>query len=268
MKGEDMFRLLRRSASVFLVLFALAAVEARAGSSYLFGATEEDIDATMRNYFPRGYDRDAAFRQMSAPFDCRNFGDLCREVGDDYAYRMVETVWQKAKRQTPLDMIARATEQQYDDLSLRWFERLYPEGIDDRDPYWGVFAAGGQTIADTVSATSSNGQIRVTHKSRRHVILAVAWGRIQLEHYKKNVWGKFRLSKADRVEVSGAVLVTRQDEIPTFVLISDTKDDEKQVAASHGEPAISLSVIPLAEGCGTAVGSGISEICSSSGAVP
>jgi hypothetical protein len=264
-----MSRLLRRSASVFLVLFTLVAVQARAGSSYLFGATEEDIDATMRYYFPKGYDRDAAFRQMSAPFDCRNFGDLCREVGEDYAVRMVEIVWRKAKRQTPLDMIARATEQQYDDLSLRWFERLYPEGIDDHDPYWGVFAApGGQTIADTVSATSSNGQIRITHKSRRHVILAVAWGRIQLEHYKKNVFGKFKLSKADRLETSGDVLVAREDEIPTFVLISDTKDDAKQVAASHGEPAVSLSVIPLAEGCGTAVGSGISEICSRSGALP
>jgi hypothetical protein len=264
-----MSRLLRRSSSVFLVLVALLAAPARAGSSYLFGATEGDIDATMRYYLPRGYDRDAALRQMSAPFDCRNFGDLCREVGEDYAYRMVEIVWQKAKRQNPLDMIARTTEQQYDDLSLRWFEGLYPEGIEDRDPYWGVFASpGGQTIADTVSATSSNGQIRVTHKSRRHVILAVAWGRIQLEHYKKNVWGKFKLSKADRVEVSGDVLVTREDETPTFVLISDTKDDAKQVAASHGEPAISLSVIPLAEGCGTAVGSGISEICSRSGAIP
>ena len=258
--------LFRRSVSVVLVLFALLAVEARAGNSYLFGATEEDIDATMRYYFPRGYDRDAAFRQMSAPFDCRNFGDLCREVGEDYAYRMVEIVWQKAKRQTPLDMIARATEQQYDDLSRRWFERLYPEGIDEHDPYWGVFAAS--TSADTVSATSSNGQIRVTHKSRRHVILLVAWGRIQLEHRKKNVWGKFRLSKVDRLEVSGDVLVAREGENLLFVLISDTKDDAVQVAASHGEPAISLSVIPLAEGCGMAVGSGIGEVCSHSGGLP
>ena len=261
-----MSRLPRRSASVFLVLFALVAVQLRAGSSYLFGATEEDIDATMRHYFPKGYDRDAALRQMSAPFDCRNFGDLCREVGEDYAYRMVEIVWQKAKRQTPLDMIARATEQQYDDLSLRWFERLYPEGIDDHDPYWGVFAAS--TSADTVSATSSNGQIRITHKSRRHVILLVAWGRIQLEHRKKNIWGKFRLSKADRVETDGDVLVAREGENLLFVLISDTKDDAFQVAAAHAEPAVSLSVIPLAEGCGTAVGSGIDEICSHSGAVP
>ena len=261
-----MSRLSRRSVSVFLVLFALVAVEARAGSSYLFGATEEDIDATMSYYFPRGYDRAAAFRQMSAPVDCRNFGDLCREVGEDYAYRMVEIVWQKAKRQMPLDMIARATEQQFDDLSRRWFERLYPEGIDEHDPYWGVFASS--TSADTVSATSSNGQIRITHKSRRHVVLLVAWGRIQLEHRKKNVWGKFRLSKADRVETDGDVLVAREGENLLFVLISDTKDDAFQVAAAHAEPAVSLSVIPLAEGCGTAVGSGIAEICSHSGAVP
>lgn len=264
-----MFRLFRRSASAFIVLFTLAAAQAHAGNTYLFGATDEEIDAVMSHYFPKGYDREAARQQLSAPFDCRNFGDLCREVGEDHAYRMVEIVWQKARRQTPLDMIARATEQQYDDLSLRWFERLYPEGLDDGNPYWGVFAAaGGGTSADTVSATSSNGQIRITHKSRRHVILAVAWGRIQLEHYKKNVWGKFRLSPADRLEVSGDVLVTRQNEIPTFVLISDTKDDAKQVAAAHGEPAISLSVIPRVTGCGTAAGSGIPEICSRSGSIP
>jgi hypothetical protein len=261
-----MFRLFRRSAPAFIVLFALAAVQAQAGDSYLFGATDEEIDTVMSHYYPRGYDRQAARQQLSAPFDCRNFGDLCREVGEDYAYRMVEIVWQKAKRQTPLDMIARATEQQYDDLSRRWFERLYPEGIDDHDPYWGVFAAS--TSADTVSATSSNGQIRITHKSRRHVILAVAWGRIQLEHRKKNVFGKFRLSKADRLEVSGDVLVAREGENLLFVLISDTKDDAIQVAAAHGEPAISLSVIPLAEGCGTAVGSGIAEVCSHSGGLP
>jgi hypothetical protein len=193
-----MSRLLRRSASVVLVLFALVAVEARAGNSYLFGATQEDIDATMRYYFPRGYDRDAAFRQMSSPFDCRNFGDLCREVGEDYAYRMVEIVWQKARRQMPLDMIARATEQQYDDLSLRWFERLYPEGIDERDPYWGVVAAAGtpSPCEDTVSATSSDGKTRVTHKSRRHVILAVVWGRIQLEHYRKKRVGQVQAGES------------------------------------------------------------------------
>lgn len=264
-----MSRLFRRGAPVFLVLFALVAVEARAGSSYLFGATEQDIDATMRYYFPRGYDRDTAFRQMSAPFDCRYFGDLCREVGEDSAYRMVEIVWQKAKRQMPLDMIARATEQQYEDLSLRWFERLYPEGIDDRDPYWGVVAAAGTPTPcqDTVSATSSDGKTRVTHKSRRHVILAVAWGRIQLEHYKKNTSGKFKLSKADRLETSGSVLVIDPDEIPLFVIISDTKDDAKQVAAAHAEPGVSLNKIPFAGGCGTATGSGIGEICSCSGAV-
>jgi hypothetical protein len=132
----------------------------------------------------------------------------------------------------PLDMIVRATEQQYDDLSLRWFERLYPEGIDDRDPYWGVAAAAGTPTPceDTVSATSG-GKTRLIHKSRRHVILAVVWGRIQLEHYKKNVWGKFSLSKADRLETSGSVLVIDPDEIPLFVIISDTKDDSKQVAA-------------------------------------
>ena len=114
---------------------------------------------------------------------------------------------------------------------------------------------------------SSDLRTRVIHKSRRHVILAVVWGRIQLEHYKKNVWGKFRLSKADRLETSGSVLVIDPDEIPLFVIISDTKYDARQVAAAHGEPGVSLDKIRFAGGCGTAAGSGIGEICSCSGAV-
>lgn len=265
-----MYRLFRRSASVFVVLFALAAVEARAGESYLFRATGEEIDAVMSQYLPKGYDAKAARRQMAAPFDCRSFGDLCREVGEDSAYQLVRTVWEEAKRQTPADMIARGVERQYDDLALRWFERLYPDGVGARDSYWGVFAAAGGTTpcVDTVSAESNDGEFRIVHKSRRHVILLVAWGRIQLEHFRRNIFGNYKRAKADRLETSGTVIIAKLLQDPVGIPISETDDDTKQVEVAKSTYADSYDVIPFVEGCGSAEGSGIGTVCSCSGTIP
>lgn len=255
---------------MFVVLFALAAAQAQAGSSYLFRATDEEIDAVMSHYFPRGYDRAAARQQLSAPFDCRHYGDLCREVGEDSAVEMLRTVWEEAKRQTPVDMIARGVEQQYNDLALRWFDRLYPDGVDARDSYWGVFAAAGGTTPceDTVSAESNDGEFRVVHKSRRHKILGLAWGRIQLEHFRRKLSGKYRLAKADRLQTSGTVIVDKLLEDPVGFAISETEDDARQVEVAKSALADSDDVIPFVEGCGTAVGSGIGTVCSCSGEIP
>jgi hypothetical protein len=265
-----MVRLFRRSASAFIVLFALAAVDAQAGNSYLFRATDAEIDAVMSHYFPRGYDREAARQQLSAPFDCRNYGDLCREVGEESAYQMLRVVWEEGKRETPLDMIARGAEQQFDDLALRWFERLYPDGVDGRDPYWGVLAAaGGPTPCDeTVSAESSDGEFRIVHKSRRHRLLLVAWGRIRLEHFRKNFFGNYKPAKADRLQTTGTVIVDKLLEDPVGFPISETEDDTKQVEVAHAAPNQSPDVIPFVEGCGSAVGSGIGTVCSCSGEIP
>ena len=265
-----MLRLFTRSVSVFMVLFALAAVQAQAGNSYLFKATDEEIDGVMSHYFPKGYDREAARQELSAPFNCRNYGDLCREVGEDSAVQMLKAVWEEGKLQTPIDMIARGAEQQLDDLALRWFERLYPDGVDARDSYWGVFAASDGTTpcAETVSAESSDGEFRITHKSRRHRILMVAWGRIRLEHFRRNVFGKYKPAKADRLETSGTVIVAKLLQDPVAFQISETKDDTKQVDAAHSATADSRDVIPFVEGCGSADSSGIGTVCSCSGAIP
>ena len=265
-----MDRLFRRSASAFIVLVSLVAVQAQAGHSYLFRATDQEIDAVMSHYFPKGYDREVARQQLSAPFDCRHYGDLCREVGEESAYQMVGVVWEEAKRQTPIDMIARGAEQQFDDLALRWFERVYPDGVDGRDSYWGVLAASGGTTPcdETVSAQSSNGEFRIVHKSRRHRILFVAWGRIRLEHFRRNIWGNYKPAKADRLQTSGTVIVAKPLEEAVGFPISETKDDSKQVDAGHPAPADSLDVIPFVEGCGSATGSGIGTVCSCSGEIP
>ena len=265
-----MFRLFRGRAFAFIVLFALVAVQAQAGNSYLFRATDEEIDAVMSHYFPKGYDREAARQQLSAPFDCRNYGDICGDIGEDSAYEMLRAVWEEAKRQTPMDMIARGAEQQFDDLALRWFERLYPDGVDARDSYWGVLAAAGGTTPcdETVSAESSDGEFRIVHKSRRHRILLVAWGRIRLEHFRRRISGKYKPEKADRLETSGTVIVARLQQDPVGFPISETKDDTKQVDAAHPAPNDSPDVIPFVEGCGSAVSSGIGTVCSCSGEIP
>jgi hypothetical protein len=265
-----MFHLFRRSASAFIVLFTLVAVQAQAGNSYLFRATDEEIDAVMSHYFPKGHDREAARQQLSAPFDCRNYGDLCREVGEESAYQMLRVVWEEAKRQTPIDMIARGAEQQFDDLALRWFERHYPDGVDGRDSYWGVLAAAGGTTPcdDSVSAQSNDGEFRITHKSRRHKILLVAWGRIRLEHFRRNISGKYKPAKADRLQTTGTVIVDKLLQDPVGFPLSETMDDTKQVEAAHSALADSRDVIPFVEGCGSAAGSGIDTVCSCSGEIP
>jgi hypothetical protein len=267
---EDMFRLCRRSASAFIVLVTLVAVQAQAGNSYLFRATDEEIDTVMSHYFPKGYDREAARQQLTAPFDCRNYGDLCREVGEESAYQMLRTVWEEAKRQTPADMIARGAEQQLGDLELRWFERLYPDGVDGRDSYWGVLAAAGGTppCVDTVSAESSDGEFRIVHKSRRHVILLVAYGRIRLEHFRRNIFGNYRTAKADRLQTQGLVIVDKVVADPVGLPVSETKDDTRQVDAQRSTFAESPDVIPYVDGCGSSVGSGIGTVCSCSGELP
>lgn len=224
----------------------------------------------MSHYLPKGYDREAVRQQMAAPFNCRNFGDLCREVGEDSAVQLLRGVWEEAKRQTPADMIARGVEQQLADLELRWFDRLYPNGVDARDSYWGVLAAAGGTTpcVETVSAESNDGEFRIVHKSRRHVILMLAWGRIQLEHFRRNIAGKYKRAKADRLQTAGTVIIAKLLQDPVGLPISETKDDVKQVEVAKSTYADSYGVIPFVEGCGSADGSGIGTVCSCSGQIP
>jgi len=157
-----MSRLFRRIPSiVFVVLFAFVGIDARA--DYLFRLTEAEIDSVMSHYYPKGYDRELVLRQMSAPFDCKNFEDLCEAVGEDYALRLTEGGWERARKQYPIEMIDRAAQTQLEDYSRRWFERLYPDGVPEKDAYWGVpaEAAATEECDRTVSATS--GDFRIVH---------------------------------------------------------------------------------------------------------
>lgn len=251
-----------RSIVVVLVVMC-GAVQAHA--SYLFRLSEREIDEVMTHYYPKGYDRAEVLRQMSEPFNCKNFGDLCREVGEDYALRMLENAWTSARKGFPIEMIDRVAQH---DLAVNeelWFERLYPAGVPEKDPYWVPFASG-TACDDTVSADS--GDFRVVHTSRRHTLVVLAWGRVKVEHFKRGLNGKFDLKKADKLSVQGSVTVNDSTNFDPFtVQVADSKEDAKRVAASYTYGGIIIAAIPFVEGCGGVPGT-VLNACSCSGVAP
>jgi hypothetical protein len=251
-------------ALVLSVVFACLAIEGHA-SSYLFGLTEAEIDDVMTHYYPKGYDRAVVLRQMAEPFDCRNFGDLCREVGEDYAYRIVENTWVKARRQQPVEMIDRAVRQQYEDLARQWFERMFPDGVPALDPFWGD-EKGESSCDDTVTAQS--GDRRVVHTSRRHALGLFGWGRVKVEHFEKNFWGNFKPERADRLHVEGTIVTQLGSDPPTIVLVSDTKEDAKQVSVTETEGGLHWVTIHYVSGDGGVVGNPALQAASCSGVFP
>jgi hypothetical protein len=252
----------RNIVSAIVVLFILSAADARA--SYLFDLTEREIDEIMSHYYPKGYDRDEVLRQMTAPFDCRNFGDLCREAGEENAYHLVETAWIMGRRLQPVEMIDRMSQQQIEALSLRWFERNYPDGVPDRDPYWGIFADEESSCDDTV--TAQKGDFRVVHTSRRHSLGFFGWGRSKVEHFKRNIFGNFKPERAGRLEVDAFVITQEGDDNPVFnIVTTDTKEDAKQIALTVTEGGIHLVRILFVKGCGGVPGDETLTACSCSG---
>lgn len=253
---------------VFAVLFALVAVEARAGD-YLFRLSGQEIDDTMSHYYPKGYDRDAVHRQLTAPFDCRNFGDLCREVGEDYAYRLVETVWARARRRMPIESIDRAARQELEAYTLRWFERLYPDGVPERDDYWGSpFAEPGAPAACVDTAFRDSGDFRIVQTSRRIPVAPIVWGRIKVEHFRKNLAGKYKRHDADLLEVEGRAFIQEPDFDPVETPLFNIREDAKQVGATAFETAIGLVRVPFVEGCGGDSNNSALFACTCSGEVP
>jgi hypothetical protein len=257
--------LFRRIPSIVVaVLFTLVASEARAGS-YLYGLTEREIDEIMIHYSPRGHDRDAVLRQMAAPFDCRQFGDLCREIGEDSADRVLAGAWSMARMRYPLDKIERAVESDIEDLRSRWFERNYPDGVPDRDAYWEPMSSTG--CRDTATATS--GDFRIVNTSRRYNYIFSATGRVKVEHFKRSWTGNWNAVKADRLEVEGEVFVKFPGWSPFVFPVSRVEYDEKTAAKGHtvgfGIPA---ATIPYVEGCGFTTPTSSLFACTCSGEEP
>jgi hypothetical protein len=248
---------------VLVVLLTLATVEARA--SYLFGLSEKEIDEVMTYYYPRGYDREVVLRQMSEPFDCRNFGDLCTEVGEGYAVRIVEDAWTGARKRFPIEMIDRSAEQQLEYDGQLWFDRSYPQGVPEKDPYWTGTANGTEC---TGTGTADSGDFRVVHTSHRHTLGFVAWGRVKVEHFKRNLLGNYELKRADKLRVEGTIFFKDSTQFDPFSFdVADEKEDAKRVAASKPYGGIIIATVPFVEGCGGVPGTAL-WACSCSGVQP
>ena len=239
---------MRRILSLAFLVCLVSAFEARA-ASYLFGLTEREIDEVMQHYDPKGeLDRDEVLRAMSEPFDCRHFGDLCQEVGERYASQIVETAWKHGRIFAPIESIDRAVQYDLDTLSRRWFESNYPDGVPDRDPYFGEAASSGACVK---TSTVTEGNFRVVHSSRRFItILFTAFARIKVEHFKKNLLGKWKPEPADRLEVEGEATFIQANFETFFFPLFDSKENVKQVADTQAFGIVGLFRVPFVEGCG------------------
>ena len=242
--------LLRRVPFLVLVVTVFVGIDAQA-ASYLFRLTEQEIVDTMDHYYPKGYDRELVLRQMSEPFDCSMFDELCREVGDEYAVQIVGDAWGRAGRRMPIESIGSIVQQQVEDYGLRWRDRRFPDGIPPKDPYWGVFAEpGGGTAACVDTVTVDDGDFRVVQTSRRITIGFYVWGRIKAEHFKKNIAGKYKDKDADQLEVSGRVIIQEASFNPVETQVFKIKEDARRVSAGASEGGITLVKVHFVEGCG------------------
>ncbi len=251
----------------FAILLVASCVEARA-NSYLFRLTDEEINEVMNRYYPRGYDRDAVLRQMSEPFDCENFGDLCSEVGRDYAYRVVESVWSKARMGFPIEMIYRSAEGEIDNFTIRYLEETYPLGISDKDPFWGEERSASSSNSCSPSLSATSGDFRILTQSKRRNFAVTVWGRVKVDHFKKNLFGNFKLEKADRLEVEGTVFLKVAGFDVTEHAIADVKYDAKGMAASYAYGGLTVASVPFVEGCGGVGPNSILWACTCSGTLP
>jgi len=261
---------LLRRAPFLIVAAALGFVgtDARA-AGYLFRLTEDEILGTMDYYYPKGYDKKLVLQQMSEPFDCRNFGDLCREVGEESAAVMLETAWARAKRRMPIESIDRAAQEELEAYELRWFERRFPDGVDPKDPYWGPFLEPGDEVTECVdTVTRDSGNFRMVQTSRRHSLAVIVWGRIRAEHFKKNLSGKYKPEKADLLEVSGRVIIQAPDFDPVETPLFDIKTTARHVAAGKSEGGLGIWKVPFVEGCGGDSNNSALFACTCSGELP
>lgn len=248
---------------LLVVLLTLGAVQAQA--AYLFGLSDKEIDSVMTRYYPRGYDRAAVLRQMSEPFDCRNFGDLCTEVGERYAYVMLQNAWTDARNSYPIEMIDRVAQHDLDYYGQRWFEESYPNGVPERDAYW---FGNGSNEECTGTGTADLGDFRVVHTSKRHTLAVIAWGRVKVEHFKRGLNGNYDLKKADKLQVEGTVFVHDLGSGAEFSRdVADAKETAKSVAASYVYGGLTIVAIPFVEGCGGVPGTAL-WACSCSGVQP
>lgn len=248
---------------------AIAAPPAAAAeqAGYLFDLEPERILALADAYRgPKAYDPDQLLEAMRAPFACKNFGDLCADIGPDYGYKVLEQAWSEALAGASPKTIEADTEALLIDLVERYVDEAYPKGLEPGDPYLGTPADEPGTPACTQRTVFDEGDGFRLRQASRAVDLGIGVTAYSTAtFFKKNLAGNFRRERADRIEIEGRFFVTG----PLAVEVIDrfkAKEDEKSISITFvGTSSFSN---PHAEACGTVRGPTFLSACSCSGPRP
>ena len=251
---------------------AIAAAPAHAASEeYLFDLSADEILRLMEEYMGEtGYDRGEILARMTAPFDCRHFENLCLEVGREYAYQVLEQIWMQGRRGVDGKVIAAEVEALLPRLAASYVEVQFPDGIEDRAPYFGVQASlEGQDECSNSVVYKSSGSFRL-RQSAHNIDAALVWSQYsQAAFFKKNVWGNYNLEKADRMRVDARFFVTG-------LIAPEVLDRSKEQTNTK---RVTITVFPAfdignaisnlhTEGCGKATDQVVLEACACTGPRP
>lgn len=148
---------------------------------YLFGLSEADIIAAALAAKPDRVDLDLVLERMRKPFDASKFGTLHHAVGRDGMLRIQYRVWELLLAGIPQESAQEEARRLIDREREAYFQKMYPVGIPDDDPYWGILirADGSQATAaaagcgSEVTVEASGGQWRL--KSESHDFMAATW---------------------------------------------------------------------------------------------
>ena len=192
--------------------------EAQPAEEYLFDLNREQILATMVFYHSDDFDPQKVLTDLSEPFDCSRFGDLCDEVGFENAKQVIRSTWNMAHSRVPFAQIDEAMSSQIDELHEQWLNERFPEGIPDDSPFWGEIGtssplenpqlnrAGKLAVSwpltcegKTSTKTSGDKKYRIRQKSGvvNTSIYHQPWSSISF--YKKNSKGNFNKTKAEYI---------------------------------------------------------------------
>lgn len=261
-----------RTLALLAGLAALAVpAPAETSSEYLFDLSADEILRLMDEYVGEGgYDRGEVLERMSAPFDCRFHETLCAEIGREYSYHLLEQIWMQGRRGADPKVIAAEVEALLPKLAESYVEVQFPDGIDPRDSYLGVPASlGGATECSDNVVYKDSGSFRL-RQSARNIDGGLLFTQYsQAAFFKKNIFGNFKVEKADRLRVDAQFFVTGVI-APEVLDRSKEQTDTKRVTITLF-PAIDIgnAITDLhTEGCGTATDQVVIQACACTGPRP
>lgn len=257
---------LKRHTLALLATCTLAPALAPAGEStrYLFDLDAPTILGIMDHYVGRGrYDERTILARMTAPLDCRHHAVLCGELGPDYTGVVLQQAWTQARRGDRVETIASATIELADTLAERWVEAGFPNGIDPRNPYFGV--DGEQTQCTEPVVHSDVGDFRLRQSA--HVVdlgvFPTRWARSAFSRRNQN--GNYRGERADYIEIEAQFFALGELGADSFFRFK-AKEREKAVSVS-AVGSWTLSTFHV-EGCGKVSGPATLSACACSGPRP